>query len=329
MSYPSLSTSFLQPQSYPSSGSASSVEPVTPPLRSHNAGTLPTDDSTSSLHRRNSDPVEDPIQCKWKDCSHVSTGADAFYEHLCNAHVGRKSTNNLCLTCAWEGCGVKCVKRDHITSHLRGERLFTSWLTAVHTPLKPHPCQVCGKTFKRPQDLKKHERIHTQEHHQLHKLSKAATSTDPAFNSRVIPVEGRRSTGLDAPGSPGSLSLSPSSSASNQAPSSPYDLLQPQYAAHTSVSPTPSAIAALHRKQHEELAAYQQRELVLLQQLALQQQQNQLYASQLAADSLMGKSALKRSQSDDNQGFGNFMADMKKRKVAPVYDAGEFVIWQS
>jgi hypothetical protein len=38
--------------------------------------------------------------------------------------------------------------------------------------------------------LKKHERIHTQEHHQLHKLSKAATSSDPAFNSRVAPAYG-------------------------------------------------------------------------------------------------------------------------------------------
>ncbi|KDN53320.1 hypothetical protein K437DRAFT_217718, partial [Tilletiaria anomala UBC 951] len=69
--------------------------------------------------------------------------------HLCNDHVGRKSTNNLCLTCKWEACDVSCAKRDHITSHLR-----------VHTPLKPHSCDSCGKTFKRPQDLKKHERIH-------------------------------------------------------------------------------------------------------------------------------------------------------------------------
>jgi hypothetical protein len=50
-----------------------------------------------------------------------------LYTHLCNDHIGRKSTNNLCLTCKWNGCGTSCAKRDHITSHLRGTR--SSWLT--------------------------------------------------------------------------------------------------------------------------------------------------------------------------------------------------------
>jgi hypothetical protein len=39
--------------------------------------------------------------------------------------------------------------------------------------------------FKRPQDLKKHEKIHTEEHHAQHKHSKALTVPDPAFNNRV------------------------------------------------------------------------------------------------------------------------------------------------
>ena len=68
--------------------------------------------------------------------------------HLCDMHVGRKSTNNLCLTCAWSACRTTTVKRDHITSHIR-----------VHVPLKPHKCEFCGKAFKRPQDLKKHVKV--------------------------------------------------------------------------------------------------------------------------------------------------------------------------
>ncbi|OCH89569.1 hypothetical protein OBBRIDRAFT_732486 [Obba rivulosa] len=112
--------------------------------------------------------------CQWIDCDKLLTDPEALYNHLCNDHIGRKSTGNLCLTCKWKDCGVSCAKRDHITSHLR-----------VHTPLKPHICEVCKKSFKRPQDLKKHEKIHTEEHHVQHKHSKAITVVDPAYTSRV------------------------------------------------------------------------------------------------------------------------------------------------
>lgn len=70
-------------------------------------------------------------------------------EHICEKHVGRKSTNNLNLVCQWNQCRTTTVKRDHITSHIR-----------VHVPLKPHKCDFCGKSFKRPQDLKKHIKTH-------------------------------------------------------------------------------------------------------------------------------------------------------------------------
>lgn len=53
------------------------------------------------------------------------------------------------LTCQWNSCRTTTVKRDHITSHIR-----------VHVPLKPHKCEFCGKSFKRPQDLKKHVKTH-------------------------------------------------------------------------------------------------------------------------------------------------------------------------
>ncbi|KAJ5492838.1 hypothetical protein N7539_001584 [Penicillium diatomitis] len=92
---------------------------------------------------------EQQLPCQWAGCTERSSSAEALYEHVCERHVGRKSTNNLNLTCQWGSCNTTTVKRDHITSHLR-----------VHVPLKPHKCDFCGKAFKRPQDLKKHVKTH-------------------------------------------------------------------------------------------------------------------------------------------------------------------------
>ena len=69
--------------------------------------------------------MDDPGQrCQWADCQVVAPDAELLYLHLCNDHIGRKSTNNLCLTCKWKDCGTTCAKRDHITSHLRGTPPF-------------------------------------------------------------------------------------------------------------------------------------------------------------------------------------------------------------
>ena len=66
--------------------------------------------------------------------------------------------------------------------HLRGS-------PPVHPRVAANsPClalKICKKPFKRPQDLKKHEKIHTEAHHVQHKHSKAITVADPAYLSRV------------------------------------------------------------------------------------------------------------------------------------------------
>ncbi len=64
----------------------------------------------------------------------------------------------------------------------------------------------------------------------------------------------------------------------------------------------------------------QQREMSVLQQIAYQQQQTQQYAAQMAD----GVNAGSKRDLDRDDTFEGFLADMKKRKVAPMYDSGEY-----
>lgn len=106
-------------------------------------------DAIKEIYPENHIPKDETLVCLWKDCGILCDNAEVLYNHLCNNHVGRISKNNLCLTCHWDNCNASYGKRDHITSHIR-----------IHTPLKPYSCSVCGKSFKRTQDLKKHGRTH-------------------------------------------------------------------------------------------------------------------------------------------------------------------------
>ena len=82
-----------------------------------------TQDSVSSDKSADKQSKQEPPPghlCQWIDCEKVLPDPESLYNHLCNDHIGRKSTGNLCLTCKWKDCGTSCAKRDHITSHLRG-----------------------------------------------------------------------------------------------------------------------------------------------------------------------------------------------------------------
>ena len=92
------------------SDAAERTSPEIPPSSS-SAPSLSSDDSSSH-------------QCQWIGCDKALPDPESLYNHLCNDHIGRKSTGNLCLTCKWKDCGTTCAKRDHITSHLRGTHIL-------------------------------------------------------------------------------------------------------------------------------------------------------------------------------------------------------------
>ncbi|KAL5339146.1 hypothetical protein BJX70DRAFT_172152 [Aspergillus crustosus] len=140
---PAAQVSAVATPSVTATAAAASAAVASPPLVNGNA-TSPAAGSSSGASR----PAEE-LTCMWHGCSDKLPTPESLYEHVCERHVGRKSTNNLNLTCQWGSCRTTTVKRDHITSHIR-----------VHVPLKPHKCDFCGKAFKRPQDLKKHVKTH-------------------------------------------------------------------------------------------------------------------------------------------------------------------------
>ncbi|XP_006454040.1 hypothetical protein AGABI2DRAFT_189365 [Agaricus bisporus var. bisporus H97] len=227
-------------------------------------------------------------RCLWVDCGHSYTDPETLYNHLCNDHIGRKSTNNLCLTCKWKDCGTSCAKRDHITSHLR-----------VHTPLKPHICEICKKSFKRPQDLKKHEKIHTEEHHMQHKHSKAITVADPAYVQRVRGDSAPRimdQKPLSASRSPSATIPVRSAAPRSKQHSMPSD-------GHNGLLPTPSP-ELVHSPAHPNNPSHD------------------MFLSSWEVSRSEGPSVVAGSKRAHDYGSGvdEFLSDLKKRRVNPSYD---------
>ncbi|KAI4154506.1 MAG: hypothetical protein LQ340_001643 [Diploschistes diacapsis] len=134
----------------PISASASASTSASAPASASTPAPAPTPTSRPCLAISTTIPASATHPCHWRLCTNTYPDTSALLEHVNEEHIGRKKTGNLNLTCGWAGCRFTAAKRDHITSHVR-----------IHMgAYKPLACDVCGKRFRRSQDLGKHVRTH-------------------------------------------------------------------------------------------------------------------------------------------------------------------------
>ena len=98
----------------------------------------PGQSSDSSLDAAQFDSTQ--YQCRWESCRSLFGRAGQLNVHICNAHIGKRSDSNICLTCKWKDCGKSFEKRDDITKHCRITHVSRSVLQ-----IEPHVCEVCGR----------------------------------------------------------------------------------------------------------------------------------------------------------------------------------------
>mgnify|MGYP002717417535 FL=1 len=261
---------------------------------------------------------ESALTCMWEGCGVSCENAEVLYLHLCDDHVGRISKNNLCLTCYWDGCGASYGKRDHITSHIR-----------IHTPLKPFSCTICGKSFKRSQDLKKHGRTH---------ISSSSSAAEKGAREALSksPDEFRPSSGygpsLPPPLPPFRAMSSPSeltenmptpafSSQSSRDSSSPTSSpnafrpleggpMYPRLSMHSNLPSSSTMYPSLARLAPEDEASHFPS--------TYEEPASLDMTHAMRNGSFSGGESLKRPRSS----IDNFWDDVQRKKLAPTYDTG-------
>jgi hypothetical protein len=143
-----------------SPASSLTTPPETPPEHA-------SDKSTAGSPEEKHD--SQPQVCQWGSCKEEFSDASNLLNHIMDFHMRNakhfyptspqqtvdqdgfvspgSGPQSKKFICEWEGCTMILNKKDHLVSHVR-----------IHISCKPYSCSHCSKTFKRKQDVRKHER---------------------------------------------------------------------------------------------------------------------------------------------------------------------------
>lgn len=99
--------------------------------------------STSSLKKHNrrdhlNEPPTDKIPAQCPICQKWYTSQSNLYMHIRNIHTDT-DVEHRCPTCGFVSTTAKAL-RKHILN--------------IHHAVRRHKCNLCGKAFKRPQDIR-------------------------------------------------------------------------------------------------------------------------------------------------------------------------------
>ncbi|XP_072043879.1 uncharacterized protein [Amphiura filiformis] len=104
-------------------------------------------------------------------CNKSSTQAN-FLERHAKTHE-RKATKPL-FQCPELYCMVQCKAKKDLMEH-----------QMIHTGVRPYVCEICGKGFIRPSQLKAHKRIHTEDYIYCNLCDTFRTTTNSILQSHI------------------------------------------------------------------------------------------------------------------------------------------------
>ncbi|CAL4208875.1 unnamed protein product, partial [Meganyctiphanes norvegica] len=120
-------------------------------------------------------------------CEESFTDVDVLCDHYTSCHTGEQEL--YCEVCS-VGCATESQLQQHRNLHIYEEQ--QSIIQTLPTDQYPFVCHICGKSFKKLQELTRHHRIHTQEKNHKCDLCGAGFPLKSALDKHVLVHTGER-----------------------------------------------------------------------------------------------------------------------------------------